>query len=74
MEWNHAICEPCWRIREGVNRMPVRAITGEVHQCCFCALPTNGGIFVRRDPKGTELRCREQEDWHEALLTEDANA
>lgn len=69
--WNHSICESCWRYREGINRMPVRVNTGTAHQCCFCGLPTNGGIFVRENPNNPRLHCREHEDYHEELYTRD---
>ena len=72
--WDHSICEACWRLREGVNRLPDRAISGTPHSCCFCGLPTNGGIFVRQEPNSPNLRCSGVEGHHEELAVEDGEA
>lgn len=66
--WTHSICESCWRLRHGVNRMPARSISHTPRACCFCELPTNGGIFVREDPDHPDLYCNQQPDYHDALV------
>ena len=49
-DWNHAICDNCWKIREP-NKVPIRVIgLEEIEICCWCGCNGNG-IFVREDPK-----------------------
>ena len=42
---NHALCEPCWKQREGA-RTPVR-VKGQKETCCWCGKLTTAGIYQR---------------------------
>lgn len=54
-KWSHAICLPCWVVREG-DRNPVHLTDPTVVDCCFCGNRTGAGIYVRHDPQET-LHC-----------------
>ena len=43
---NHALCDECWRAREGA-RVPVRLTKPRAEVCCSCGQRTTSGILVR---------------------------
>lgn len=58
-EWNHAICDSCWKQREP-DREPYRLKQREIRRCCYCGVATLGGILLRQDPQ--EVACRGQHE------------
>lgn len=75
--WNHIICSRCWwngpgikETEEGVAvRRPIRVTKSDLYLCCFCDLPTDDGIYVRRDPQDAELKCHPTDkDYHEPVV------
>ena len=60
-QWNHAICEECWKKRKP-GEEPVRIIGLVAELCCFCGNPTLDGIYVRQDPKKTF--CKGEAAYH----------
>jgi ribosome-binding protein aMBF1 (putative translation factor) len=54
-KWEHAICEVCWRARQGA-REPVRVVKASIETCCYCGEATRSGIYVRADP--AEVVCK----------------
>jgi hypothetical protein len=51
-EWTHPMCDACWE-DQNPDQTPF-ALAAEyrlIEQCCWCGLPTKGGIYVREDPK-----------------------
>lgn len=48
-DWNHPMCLPCWRKREG-DADPTRLIDAQMEWCCWCERPTSHGIYVREAP------------------------
>ena len=59
MIWTHAQCEECWE-KANPGRVAVRLKGAERVWCCFCALPTSAGIYVRHDPR--KLNCEHPEE------------
>lgn len=49
--WTHAFCVPCWN-RENPDRAVTAAAysSGPLTKCCRCLLPTQSGIYVRKNP------------------------
>lgn len=53
-KWTHAICDDCWDKKNPERPSPRRA-SGDREICCFCAMGTNSGIYIREDP--AKLKC-----------------
>lgn len=53
--WTHPICELCW-LATNPDREPYRLKLTELETCCWCGMETEGGIYVRHDPK-LLMRC-----------------
>jgi hypothetical protein len=47
--WTHRICLECWITRNG-DREPVRVLNEPPGRCCYCAVMTADGIYVRDNP------------------------
>lgn len=52
-DWTHPICDACYSLKEGFDRVPVRVIDTEPEWCCFCGDETEDGIYYRSDPATT---------------------
>lgn len=50
--FNHVSCQRCWDERNP-TRAPIEVIDPPEEKCCFCALPTKSGIYVRGNPSTT---------------------
>ena len=61
-EWEHAICERCWRkkfasqLERDLGLSPIRAVFKRDEVCCFCNHETRSGIYLREDPKSAKCR------------------
>lgn len=54
--WTQPVCDDCWYFAQWLKREeqkyePVRVREPEIEQCCNCAGPAIGGIYVRVDPR-----------------------
>lgn len=60
--FNHTVCEGCW-FSISPGRFPIQLVRKQgdnlVDQCCLCGTFKVTRIWVRLDPRETELRCTE---------------
>ena len=57
--WTHSICDECWE-QWHPEKNPVRIKGAELETCCFCGMKTDGGVYIRADPKDTPY-CKHED-------------